>query len=80
MKMTFIERVAANIDKKIRTNDVLVLTIGAMTALGTMVKEKGSVLEIDLKTPAIIEEGGKIAVSRKESGRWRLIGYATPEK
>ncbi|MDD5163525.1 MAG: translation initiation factor IF-2 subunit gamma [Candidatus ainarchaeum sp.] len=80
LKMTFIERVAANIDKKIRTNDVLVLTIGAMTALGTMIKEKGGVLEIDLKTPAVIEEGGKIAVSRKEGGRWRLIGYATPEK
>ncbi|MDD5148009.1 MAG: translation initiation factor IF-2 subunit gamma [Candidatus ainarchaeum sp.] len=80
LKMTFIERLIANVDKRVRTNDVLVLTVGAMTALGTMIKEKGSVLEIDLKTPAVIEKGEKIAVSRKEGGRWRLIGYATPEK
>jgi translation initiation factor 2 subunit 3 len=80
LKMTFIERIVANIDKKIRTNDVLVLTIGAMTTLGTIIREKDNVLEVDLRTPAIIEKNVKIALSRKESGRWRLIGYATPEK
>jgi len=79
LKMNFIERIVANVDKKIRTNDVLVLTIGAMTALGTMIKEKSNVLEVDLKTPAVIEKNQKIAVSRKEGGRWRLVGYAVAE-
>jgi len=79
LKINFLERFVTSIEKKLKTNDVLVLTIGAMTSLGTVLKEKGNTAEIDLRVPATIEKAEKIAVSRKEAGRWRLIGYAVAE-
>ena len=79
LKINFIERLAAKVENKLKTNEILVLTIGAMTALGTVAGEKQGTVLVEMKMPVVIEKGQKIAVSKKEAGRWRLVAYAIAE-
>lgn len=61
----------------LRTNEPLMLNVGTATSVGTVTSARGSEAEIKLKLPICAEEGDRAAVSRRISGRWRLIGYGT---
>jgi translation initiation factor 2 subunit 3 len=50
------------------------LTVGASAAIGR-VKEAGKNAVLDLQRPVCIDEGSRISISRRISGRWRLIGW-----
>jgi len=58
----------------IATGELLRLNIGTAPVLGKVTKIKSKNIEIELKRPACIFEGGNVAISRRIAERWRLIG------
>lgn len=58
----------------IQKDELLRLNIGTAPILGKVSKIKGKTVEIDLRRPACIFESGNVAISRRISDRWRLIG------
>ena len=58
----------------ISTGELLRLNIGTAPVLGTVKKIKSKNVEIELRRPACIFEGGNVAISRRIAERWRLIG------
>lgn len=60
-----------------KTEEPLLLGIGAGTNLGYIKNVKKNRLEIELKYPACIDTAAKISVLRNFSQRWRLSGYGT---
>ncbi len=61
----------------LQTNEPLMLNIGTATSVGTVTSARDSEADIKLKLPICAEEGERAAISRRISGRWRLIGYGT---
>ncbi|KXB05443.1 hypothetical protein AKJ50_00980 [candidate division MSBL1 archaeon SCGC-AAA382A13] len=59
----------------LRTNEPLMLNVGTATSVGTVTSARNSEAEIKLKLPVCVEGGNRTAISRRISGRWRLIGY-----
>ncbi|MCA9820528.1 MAG: translation initiation factor IF-2 subunit gamma, partial [Nitrosarchaeum sp.] len=73
----FDSAVGTNEDTKvlpIQQNELLRLNIGTAPVLGQVSKIKDSVAEIKLRRPACVFEGGNVAISRRITDRWRLIG------
>ena len=60
--------------KPIQSGELLRLNIGTAPILGKVIKIKSKNIEIELRRPACIFEGGNVAISRRISERWRLIG------
>ncbi|MDX1441175.1 MAG: translation initiation factor IF-2 subunit gamma [Nitrosopumilaceae archaeon] len=58
----------------IQKDELLRLNIGTAPILGKVSKIKGKDVEIELRRPACIFEKGNVAISRRISDRWRLIG------
>jgi len=58
----------------IATGELLRLNIGTAPVLGKVTKIKSKNIEIELRRPACIFEGGNVAISRRIAERWRLIG------
>jgi translation initiation factor 2 subunit 3 len=58
----------------ISSGELLRLNIGTAPVLGTVKKIKSTNVEIELRRPACIFEGGNVAISRRIAERWRLIG------
>ncbi len=61
--------------ENIKTNEPLMLSVGTATTVGVVTSARGSEAEVTLKLPVCAEKGQRVAVSRKISGKWRLIGY-----
>lgn len=59
----------------LRTNESLMLNVGTATSVGTVTSARDSEAEIKLKLPVCLGGGNRVAISRRISGRWRLIGY-----
>ena len=58
----------------IQSGELLRLNIGTAPVLGKVTKIKSKIIEIELRRPACIFEGGNVAISRRITDRWRLIG------
>ena len=58
----------------IQNGELLRLNIGTAPILGKVTKVKSSNIEIELRRPACIFKDGHVAISRRISERWRLIG------
>ena len=58
----------------IQSGELLRLNIGTAPILGKVTKIKSKKVEIELRRPACIFEGGNVAISRRIAERWRLIG------
>ena len=58
----------------IQSGELLRLNIGTAPVLGKVTKIKSKKIEIELRRPACIFEGGNVAISRRIADRWRLIG------
>ncbi len=80
LELHFIERLITELKKQIKINDVLILTVGTMTAVGTVLKETSKDIEIALKNPVVIEKSQKVALSKRENGQWRLIAYGVSKQ
>ncbi|MGD9963649.1 MAG: translation initiation factor IF-2 subunit gamma, partial [Thermoplasmata archaeon] len=61
----------------LKTNEPLMLSVGTATTVGVVTSGRADSAEISLKIPVCVEKGQRIAMSRRITGKWRLIGYGT---
>ena len=61
----------------IQNGELLRLSIGTSPALCKVVKAKSEDVEIEFRRPVCLFEGGSVAISRRITDRWRLIGAGT---
>ncbi len=83
MTSTLLDRVvgaSSDIEvEDIKTNEPLMLNIGTATTVGVVTSARGDEAEVSLKLPICATKGQRVAVSRRISGKWRLIGYGIIE-
>ena len=79
MTTTLLERVVGTAEdlavENIKTNEPLMLSVGTATTVGVVTSARGNESEVALKIPVCAEKGQRVAVSRKITGKWRLIGF-----
>jgi len=63
--------------EKIRSNEALVLNIGTTVTSGLVSSAREDVVDVALRKPVCADAGSKIAISRRISDSWRLIGFGT---
>lgn len=80
LTINLLKRVVGTIDEKsvepIKTNEPLMLTIGAATTVGVVTGlSSEDQVGVKLKMSVSANYGQRIAISRRIEGRWHLIGY-----
>jgi translation initiation factor 2 subunit 3 len=63
--------------EKIRSNEALVLNVGTTVTSGVVSSAREALVDVNLKKPVCAEDGAKVAISRRISESWRLIGFGT---
>jgi len=63
--------------EKIHSNEALVLNIGTTVTSGLVSSAREDVVDVVLRKPVCADPGAKIAISRRISDSWRLIGFGT---
>jgi len=63
--------------EKIRTNEALVLNVGTTVTSGLVSSARESLVDVALKKPVCAEAGANVAISRRISDSWRLIGFGS---
>lgn len=61
--------------ERINLDETLLLHIGAAVNLGKVTSLKSNMIKIKLNRPICAQPGSRVAISRKITARWRLIGY-----
>lgn len=61
--------------EEISMNETLLLHVGAAITVGKIVSMKKGNATLKLTRPVCAQPGARVAISRKITGRWRLIGY-----
>jgi translation initiation factor 2 subunit 3 len=61
--------------EKINPDETLLLHVGAAVNLGKVMSIKNNVVKIKLSRPICAQPSARVAISRKITARWRLIGY-----
>jgi len=61
--------------EKINPDETLLLHVGAAVNLGKVMSIKNNVVKIKLSRPICAQPSSRVAISRKITARWRLIGY-----
>lgn len=83
MKVHLLERVVGSASdmkvEEIKSNEPLMLSIGTATTVGVARSGKGDSVDVTLKIPVCVMEGQRVAISRRISNKWRLIGYGIVE-
>ncbi len=78
MKVTLLDRAVGSEDVKkvenIKEKEPLLLNIGTAKTSG-VVTQAGSDVKVTLKRPVCVEDGERVAISRRIGSRWRLVGY-----
>jgi translation initiation factor 2 subunit 3 len=64
--------------EKIRTSEVLAVTVGTTIAAGKVTSARGDDIELALNRAVTVFPGSRVAISRKLNA-WRLIGYGMVE-
>ncbi len=84
MSTTLLDRVvgsASDLDvDEIKTNEPLMLSIGTATTIGIVRSARNGSAEVVLKIPVCVIEGQRVAISRRISNKFRLIGYGIIEQ
>lgn len=75
LEVHFFERLIEKVDQEIKIEDLLVLTVGTLTAVGTVINKKKNEIEIKLKNSVVIDKHQKIAISKRYKAFWRLVAY-----
>ncbi|MCJ7428817.1 MAG: translation initiation factor IF-2 subunit gamma [Candidatus Nanohaloarchaeota archaeon QJJ-5] len=80
MNVELMDRVVGSEEDKtvenIKEKEPLLLNIGTAKTSG-VVTQAGETVKIQLKRPVCVEEGERVAISRRMGSRWRLIGHGT---
>ncbi len=61
--------------ESLKTNEPLMLSVGTATTVGVVTSGRADSADIGLKIPVCVETGHRVAISRRISGKWRLIGH-----
>jgi len=61
--------------ERINLDETLLLHVGAAVNLGKVTSMKNNVVKIKLSRPICAQPSTRVAISRKITARWRLIGY-----
>jgi translation initiation factor 2 subunit 3 len=61
--------------EKINPDEALLLHIGAAVNVGKVISIKQNIIKVKLTRPVCALPGSRVAISRKITARWRLIGY-----
>jgi translation initiation factor 2 subunit 3 len=64
--------------EKIRTSEMLAVTVGTTVASGKVTSARGDEVELSLNRAVTVFAGSRVAISRKLNA-WRLIGYGIVE-
>jgi translation initiation factor 2 subunit 3 len=79
MNTNLLERVVGAAEdlvvENIKTNEPLMLSIGTATTVGIVTSARGNQSEVTLKSVVCALKDQRVAISRRISGKWRLIGY-----
>jgi len=75
LKVHLIKRLLGKAESALKVNDLIVLTVGTMTTVGNITSARNEVIEIALKNKIVIEKEQKVAISKREEGKWRLSAY-----
>jgi translation initiation factor 2 subunit 3 len=79
MEVTLLERVVGAAKEQVvdnlKTNEPLMLSVGTATTVGVVTSARANTADVKLKIPVCAESNQRTAISRRMSGRWRLIGY-----
>ena len=82
LKVTLLDRVLGARGElkveKIRTSEVLTLTVGTTVAPGKVTSARADEIELSLARSVTVFPGSRVAISRKLNA-WRLIGYGIVE-
>ncbi len=82
VKATLLDRVLGSDREikveKIRTNELLAVTVGTTIAAGKVTSARGDEVELSLNRAVTVFPGSRVAVSRRLNA-WRLIGYGIVE-
>ena len=63
--------------EKIRSNEALVMNVGTTVTSGLVSSAREDLVEVALRKPVCAEAGAKVAISRRITDSWRLIGFGT---
>jgi hypothetical protein len=66
LKYFLFKRFLEEVSNDLRVNDMVVLTVGTNTALGNIVKATKDTIELVLDNSVVVEQGQKIAISKKQ--------------
>ncbi|MDR0523341.1 MAG: translation initiation factor IF-2 subunit gamma [Candidatus Methanoplasma sp.] len=84
MKTTLLDRVVGSsadlVVDDIKSNEPLMLSVGTATTVGIVKSARSDLAEVALKIPVCILPGQRVAISRRISNKWRLIGYGIVEQ
>jgi translation initiation factor 2 subunit 3 len=61
--------------ERINLDETLLLHVGAAVNLGKVISMKNNVVKVKLSRPICAQPSSRVAISRKITARWRLIGY-----
>ena len=61
--------------EKINLDETLLLHVGAAVNVGKVTAMKNNIGTVKLTRPVCAQTGSRVAISRKITARWRLIGY-----
>ena len=61
--------------ERINLDESLLLHVGAAVNVGKVTAAKGNLIRVKLSRPVCALSGSRVAISRKITARWRLIGY-----
>ena len=79
VEVSLLERVVGTVEEikvePIKANEPLMLTVGTATTAGIVKEAYNNFIRVKLKIPVCASKGQRIAISRRVSARWRLIGY-----
>ncbi len=59
----------------IKVGEPLLVNVGSGVSSGVVKERKKKQATLSLKIPVCVEEGSRVAISRRVGNRWRLIGY-----
>ncbi|MBR2254894.1 MAG: translation initiation factor IF-2 subunit gamma [Candidatus Methanomethylophilaceae archaeon] len=84
METTLLDRVVGSsselVVEDIKSNEPLMLSVGTATTVGVVKSARNGSAEVVLKIPVCILPGQRVAISRRISNKWRLIGYGIVEQ
>ncbi|MCH3977618.1 MAG: translation initiation factor IF-2 subunit gamma [Candidatus Methanomethylophilus sp.] len=84
MKITLMDRVVGAADElnvdEIKSSEPLMLSVGIATTVGVVRSARKGEADVVLKLPVCILPGQRVAISRRISNKWRLIGYGVIEQ